>query len=207
VTGAGVQGRRSFGPVVLLGLAATGLAAVAGHKPVVRLESGALDALGAGAYADALDRLGVDDGLPLAGALALVLLAGWGVLLVTRGPVRRAVAGVLLVVSLGLVAATVVGWRQLLEGFGTDIADRIGAGAHGGAELPVETTPWLWALLAAAVLATVAAALAVVLVPSWPEMGARYDAPSATAATDKPLEERSSIDVWKSLDEGDDPTA
>lgn len=203
-----MTGRRSFGPVVLLGLASSALASVAGHKPVVRLTGEAADAVGAGAYADALDRIGVDDGLPLAGALALVLLAGWGVLLVTRGPVRRVVAGVLVAFSLGLVLASVLGWRQLLDSFPEEVVERIGAGSHGTElALAAETTGWLWALVTASVLATVAAVLAVVLTPSWPEMGSRYDAPSATAPSGKRLEERSSIDVWKSLDEGDDPTA
>lgn len=203
-----MTGRRSFGPVVLLGLAASALAAVAGHKPVVRLTGDASAVLGGGAYAEALERVGVDDGLPLAGALALLLLAGWGVLLVTRGVVRRIVAGGLVAISVGLLVATVVGWRQLLESFPADVEERVGAGSHGTElALGADTTGWLWALLAASVLAAVAAGLAVVLTPSWPEMGSRYDAPSAGAPTDKGLEERSSIDVWKSLDEGDDPTA
>lgn len=203
-----MTGRRSFGPVVLLGLASSALASVAGHKPVVRLTGDAADAVGAGAYAEAIERIGVDDGLPLAGALALVLLAGWGVLLVTRGVVRRVVAGGLVLISLGLVAATLMGWRQLLASFPDDVAERIGAGSHGTElALDAETTGWLWALVAASLLATVAAALAVVLTPSWPEMGSRYDAPSSATPTTKRLEERSSIDVWKSLDEGDDPTA
>jgi hypothetical protein len=42
-------------------------------------------------------------------------------------------------------------------------------------------------------------------------MGSRYDAPTAaatsTATPDQPVEEQSSIDIWKSLDEGEDPTA
>lgn len=200
------RGRRSFGPVVLLGLASAGLAAVAGHKPVVRLDSGQLESLGMTNVGAMLDRVGVDDGLPLAGALALVVLAGWGVLLVTRGLVRRTVAGGLLVLSAGLMAATLVGWLRLRDSFGRDVVDRLGAGSHLPEELTAQTTPWLWVLLIAGVLATVAAGLAVVLVPGWPEMGARYDAPSAAAGSRKPLEERSTIDVWKSLDEGDDPT-
>lgn len=194
-----MTGRRSFGPVVLLGVASSALASVAGHKPVVRITGDA---------ADAVERIGLDDGLPLAGALALVLLAGWGVLLVTRGPVRRVIAGGLVVISLGLLAASVLGWRQLLDSFPVDAAERLGAGSHGTElALAAGTTGWLWALVAASALATVAAALAVVLTPSWPEMGTRYDAPSAATPSEQRLEDRSSIDVWKSLDEGDDPTA
>ena len=39
--------------------------------------------------------------VPLAGALALVLLACWGVLLVTRARIRRVVAGLALLVAVG----------------------------------------------------------------------------------------------------------
>ena len=42
----------------------------------------------------------------------------------------------------------------------------------------------------------------------WPEMGSRYDAPGAAAATAAgPPEEQTSLDLWKALDEGRDPTA
>ena len=50
---------------------------------------------------------------PLAAALALVVLACWGVLLVTRGRFRRAVAVLALSPPLGLVAATVEAFFSL----------------------------------------------------------------------------------------------
>ena len=68
------------------------------------------------------------------------------------------------------------------------------------------TTPWPYLALLGAVLTVAAAAAAVRLAPSWPEMGRRYDAPDAAKPAQKPLEEQSTIDVWKSLDEGRDPT-
>ena len=50
---------------------------------------------------------------PLAAALSLVVLACWGVLLVTRGRFRRAIAVLALVAALGLVAATVEAFFNL----------------------------------------------------------------------------------------------
>ena len=43
-------------------------------------------------------------------------------------------------------------------------------------------TGWFWTAAVASVVAVVPAALAVRLVPTWPEMGSRYDAPAAAAS-------------------------
>ena len=67
---------------------------------------------------------------------------------------------------------------------------------------------------------TLAAGLAAVrFIPSWPEMGTRYDAPTGAPRTDASAAtsdgpagagpdpaEKSNRDLWKSLDEGSDPT-
>ncbi len=55
-----------------------------------------------------------------------------------------------------------------------------------------------------AVLSVVTTALAVWWVGHWPEMGSRYDAPGG--AGDAAPEDPSSLDLWKSIDEGRDPT-
>ena len=69
-------------------------------------------------------------------------------------------------------------------------------------------TVWYWAAVVGALLAGVAGALAVAWVPAWPEMGTKYDAPgSAAPAPVVPPEEQSSLDLWKAMDEGRDPTA
>ncbi len=72
-----------------------------------------------------------------------------------------------------------------------------------------EFTVWFWAAAVAAVVSVVAASLAVAWSPAWPEMGSRYDAPG-TGPEDTPTEvppgERSNLDLWKSMDEGHDPT-
>jgi hypothetical protein len=52
-----------------------------------------------------------------------------------------------------------------------------------------------------------AALAAVRFVPSWPEMGARYDAPAGARTEDEDATPKENIDIWKALDEGRDPTA
>ncbi len=191
--------RATFGPVVLLGLAGSGFAAVAGHKAMLAIPEATITA--AGGIAPTVADRSVE--FPLAGALSLVGLAAWGVLLVTRGVVRR-IAAVLALASAAGVGAVVVlgGFVQDDEAAG-DLATRLGLSAD---VVDVERTGWLWVALLCVLVAAVASAAAVRLVPSWPEMGSRYDAPSAAGAPVPESAEQSNLDLWKSLDEGHDPT-
>lgn len=189
---------------MLLGLAASGFAAVAGHRPMLRMPADRLEAIGASAYAgDDFNRIE----FPLAGALALVTLACWGVLLVTRGIVRRVVAGLATLAALGVVVVVAIGGFVQQDDAALDLGNRIGLG---GAIVPVERTPWLWVALGTGVLAVAAGLGALRLVGSWPEMGTRYDAPTGSTATAAPPPEnaadQTNLDLWKSLDEGTDPT-
>ena len=198
--------RRTFGPVVLAGVASASLAAVAGSRSWVTGSSGGFDTSADGnqAMASTLSADGASES-PLALALGLVVLACWGVLLVTRGRFRRAIAVLALVAAVGLVATTVEAWFSLpvkladalLELSGADSAD-------------TSLTIWYAVALVAALACVVTTVAAVRLVRSWPEMGTRYDAPAgaqtgAEAYTDNPPTEN--IDIWKALDEGRDPTA
>ena len=71
-----------------------------------------------------------------------------------------------------------------------------------------ELTGWYWAAAVAAVLLLATTLLAVAWAPGWPEMGSRYDAPGGDAPDrDAAPGQRSSLDLWKSMDEGRDPTA
>lgn len=129
---------------------------------------------------------------PAVTALALVALAAWGVVLVTRGWVRRGVA----------VLGALTGAGALVSGV-VALGDAP-TGTHlGGA--------WPWLGLIGAALALVAAVAAVLLAPAWPEMGRRYDAPAGAPRTATPgpedLAEADNIDLWKSITEGRDPTA
>jgi uncharacterized membrane protein (TIGR02234 family) len=185
--------RATFVPVLGLGLGAGTLVAVAGTKPWVVPSTVEGDPLGLLAEAGKM---------PLAGALGLGVLACWGVLLVTRGRVRRVVAVLGLLVAVGVVATVVVGWVTL-EG---QVTDALEASAVTGPDADVHRTGWLWAAAVGSILSVAATAAAVRFVPAWPEMGRRYDGPGTTRGSETTAEEPSSLDLWKSIDEGRDPT-
>jgi uncharacterized membrane protein (TIGR02234 family) len=189
--------RRTFAPVALLGLASAGLAAVAGHRAWVTLSASSDSEY-------SVLRLTGDDSatVPLAGALALVLLACWGVVLVTRGRVRRSVAGLAAVVSAAMVVTAVLGVGSASDGLRDDLT-RLGVD-----KVSTSVGVWFWAAAVAGLLSLAATVLGVRLVPGWPEMGSRYDAPGAQepAPVVKP-EDQSSLDLWRAMDEGRDPTA
>ncbi|MCB0894665.1 MAG: Trp biosynthesis-associated membrane protein [Nocardioides sp.] len=184
--------RRTFGPVVLLGLAAAGLTAVAGNHAVVASDASS-------------PLVTYDAHVPLATSLGLVVLACWGVVLVTRGLVRRAVAVLGVLASLGALVTVVLAWSQVSDRYASELAQ---VGVTGASTSP---TVWYWLALLGAALSVGATALAVLLAPAWPEMGSRYDAPGTGAAPDpaaaRPPEDQSSLDLWKAIDEGRDPTA
>jgi uncharacterized membrane protein (TIGR02234 family) len=190
--------RRTFGPVVVAGLATAGLVAAAGVKPWVSAEG--TTATSQGIYVGVVSIQDAEREMPLTGALALVVLAAWGVLLVTRGVVRRAVAGLGAIAALGVVACVVVGFATLPD----HVKD---AFEQGGAGRPDTVfTGWFWAAAIGGVLSVLTTLAAVRYVGAWPEMGTRYDAPGSAEPVESPLEEQSNLDLWKSLDEGHDPT-
>jgi len=192
--------RRTFGPVVLLGLAAGALSAVAGNKVWAEVADGADTGSTGAATATGLSF--TDTGqMPLAAALSLVVLAAWGVLLVTRGRVRTGVAWLGLVASLGVLATVVVGYSSTQD----DVADALRK--VGLTSVDTTVTGWFWAAAAGAVVSVVATALAVRHVRHWPAMGSRYDAPGSAPATTVTPEEASDGELWRAIDEGHDPTA
>jgi uncharacterized membrane protein (TIGR02234 family) len=187
--------RRTFAPVLLLGLAAGALSAVAGTKPWAEVTDPAVGAVALTPDAE----LGQ---MPLAGSLSLLVLAAWGVVLVTRGRVRRAVAVVGAVAAVGVLVTVVVGWSSTVADFE----------ALPGQTQPPETahTGWFWAAAVGAVLSVVATVLAVRLVPYWPAMGSRYDAPAARPAASPSVGDPGDAadgELWRAIDEGRDPTA
>ena len=190
----GDRRRRTFGPVVLVGVALAGLAAVAGNRDWVGWSAARQDPT-------SLLTISGDDvaAVPLAGALALVLLACWGVLLVTRARVRRAVASLALLVAIAMVVTGVLGQRSATDALRADLAE------IGVEDATTHLQAWFWVYLAAAVLSVAAAAAAVRLVPSWPEMSSRYDAPGAAPVTADPDDPDNSLDLWRAMDQGRDP--
>ncbi len=185
--------RRTFGPVVLVGLAAGGLTAIAGNNPAAKAEGTTAVSSGLVSY---------DAHMPLVTALGLVVLACWGVVLVTRGRVRRAVAALGAVASAGALVAALAGWAQVPDQLRDELAQ------VGVTDASVSHTAWWWAACVGALLSLVASLAAFLLAPAWPEMGSRYDAPGAAPGVpDQDPEEQTSLDLWKALDEGRDPTA
>jgi len=188
------RGRRGFGLATLAALAAGTTCAVAGTRAAVEVdaEGQAAAMVTAGtAQGDALT-------MPLVTSLALVALAAWGVLLVTRRVVRRCAAALALLASLGLLAAAAAALGDL-RGTVEDALTEVGA--TGGAGV----TGWYLAAVAGGVVLAVAAGLAVWRVPGWPEMGSRYDSPTGEERP-APTEPESALDLWKAMDEGHDPT-
>lgn len=205
--GRGAAGARgTFGPVVALGLAAGILAAVAGARPwVVDPE-----ASGDTTASDPLGLVRAAGEMPLASALSLVVLASWGVVLVTRRRVRRVLTVLGLLASLGLVVTVVTGWVMLPD----DVAAVMLEQQPGGGEPDTAVSGWFWGAAAGSLGSVVATALAVRWVPAWPEMGSRYDAP-ADGGRPAPVDPRPDtdtdtdtrdLDLWKAMDEGRDPT-
>jgi uncharacterized membrane protein (TIGR02234 family) len=190
------EARRTFGPVVLLGLASAGLAAVAGTRAWVEL-SGTTSS-SSGAMASTL-KVTAPGEMPLAAALSLVLLACWGVVLVTRGRVRRAVAGLAALSALGLLATAIAAAFTLPDSFRDQLEDIVGK-----VDFETSFTAWYAAALVGAVGSVVATLAAVRFAPSWPEMGSRYDSPTGETATE--AEPEGNLELWKALDEGRDPT-
>ncbi|MBV9831247.1 MAG: Trp biosynthesis-associated membrane protein [Marmoricola sp.] len=186
--------RSSFGPVVLLGLGSSALAAVASAKPWIGSGSGS----GTGTSDAAQTALDSGTTYPAASAVSLVLLAVWGVLLVTRGVVRRVFAVLAVVAAAALLATVLAGHSTLHPDRAGSLAQSLGrTSGHLG------WTGWFWTAAVTSVLALVAGVLAVRFVGDWPEMGRRYDAPTDAPATQAIESDR---DLWKALDEGRDPT-
>ncbi|WP_232675852.1 Trp biosynthesis-associated membrane protein [Nocardioides sp. R-C-SC26] len=187
-----------FGPTVLLGVIGGGAAAVAGNQDWVRVAGGGgrADA----AYASAVG-LTTQGSAPPVTALALVCLAAWGVLLVTRGIARRLIAWLGVVAAGGLVAVAAVAWQRTPGLVGDDIR---------GLAVDLDRTWWAHLGVAMSLAALVAAIGAARGVRRWPEMGHRYDAPSAAGSTPPAASEDgagfSHLELWRSLDEGRDPT-
>ncbi len=191
--------RRTFGPVVALGVASGALAAWAASKPWV-------DGTGADSSVDAsvsvaMTAVGEVSTSPLGTALAFVVLACWGVVLVTRGRFRRFVAALSVLAGLGYAATVLWAPFTLPDHLVEQVRRRTGATLD-----DTSLTGWYWLAVVSALLVLASTVLALRLVRTWPEMGSRYDAPAGPTATpaDQPTE---NIDIWKALDEGRDPTA
>jgi uncharacterized membrane protein (TIGR02234 family) len=175
---------RSFGPTLLAGLAGSGLGTVAATRSwaeATTRETGVRTVAAQGT-----------DVAPAVLPLALVALAVWGTVLVLRRRGRRAVA------VLGLLAGGAGAVTALLAA--PSAADQARELLGGAAVASVSTTAWPYVAAAGCLVSALAAVVAWVHAPRWPEMSARYDAPDDTSGT-------TPADWWKALDAGHDPTA
>ncbi len=180
---------------MLVGLASGALVAVAGNQAWAKAAEGQ----GIGEQVASVSVAVGEAKAPLATALALVVLAAWGVLLVTRGRFRRVISWLVAVVATGLLVAVVGAVLAAPDA----VLDAYAG--YGVTDIDVQHTAWNWLAIAGAMLSLGAAAIAVRDVGSWPQMGRRYDAPGAAEAKTDPAES-SNLDLWKAMDEGRDPT-
>lgn len=184
--------RARFGPTVLVGLASAGATALLAGRELAAPDSSS-------AVAEMAAQGTAASTLPLAQALGLVALASWGVLLVTRGVVRRLVAVLAALAAAGAAITLLLGRSTVLDGTSEALREL------GVADAGVGLTTSYWLALLASLVCLLASLVAVRAVPGWPEMGRRYDAPSA-AQQPAPTRSDEPVDLWRALDEGRDPT-
>jgi uncharacterized membrane protein (TIGR02234 family) len=138
--------------------------------------------------------------VPVLVPLALLSLAGVVGLVATRGVLRRAVGGLLVLCGLGLVGAAVGLLMDPASVVPAALRDQsLDPGLADGVSTTV--TP-AWPLVAAVsgVLVVGAGALAAGWSRRWPAMGARFEAPTGGPRPGRP------DDTWTALDRGEDPT-
>lgn len=154
---------------------------------------------------------------PLAGALGVVLLASFGAVLATRGWVRRALGGLVVVAAIVVLASAASPPDPI-----SAVEDALSAKGWTGGDYDTEVIAWRWLALAGAVCCLLAGAAVVAGGHRWPVMGSRYDAPAGTGpnpAAAKPsaaeqqatasrsdADELDETDLWRALDRGHDPT-
>ncbi|MRK02133.1 hypothetical protein GEV27_11425 [Aeromicrobium sp. S22] len=192
-----VTPRRLYGPVVLVTLAAGGLAFFAAARTWAdaKLSSEGLPPSTVGVSGT--------DAEPLVSALALVVVTAALAVLAAGPRLRRVVGALTMLVS---VLAVVVAPPS-----GSDALDR--ALRKAAEESPsftgpesigdISSTPWYAVTVLAFVVAFLLGAATIRWAGAWPTMGRRYEAPAARAAG---TEEVSDSDMWKAMDEGQDPT-
>ncbi|SDZ08829.1 trp region conserved hypothetical membrane protein [Micromonospora pattaloongensis] len=186
-----VRNRRPLTYAVLLAAVGAGLALFAATRTwavEVTVRPAPLPSVRTGQSGGAL--------MPWLPPLAVVGLAGAGAVIATRGPARRLVGGLLVLIG---VALTLGG------GYGAVAVDR---GAAGGAALA-------WPVLGAVggLLVTAAAVTTVARGRDWPAMGARYERAAgragdggAVAGPAGRVEGTGTTRAWDALDRGEDPT-
>jgi uncharacterized membrane protein (TIGR02234 family) len=195
VSGSDARLRRIYAPVVLLLLAAGGLAFLAASRTwaggVVRAE---------GLPSDTVSVTG-SDAHPAVGALAVVVVAAALAVLATGGRTRRAVGVVTVVAALAALWVVLTGHSAVDSAFLDAVRQ---SPAYTGQDVPDDAARVGWPALSVAAFAVALAlgALTTAVGQRWPTMGGRYERPARHAPTAPQTE----ADIWKALDEGRDPT-
>lgn len=189
------RSRSGVGRLLLIGLLSSALTAVASAKPwfTANLDFNALPGV-----PEADSRID----MPLALALALVVLAGWAAALVSRGRLRGVVAAITLLAQLGVLVCVAAAPFTLPD----DLRSRIA----GSEDVAVTPTAWFVVTAVAGALAAVALGLALRGLARWPTMSSRYDAPAGASGAAPAPGLAAGVDdlaLWKALDDGHDPTA
>jgi uncharacterized membrane protein (TIGR02234 family) len=192
-----MNARRLYGPSVLAALAMGGLAFFAAsrtwaHTTITSEGLASTDLATTGAQAE-----------PLISALAVVGAAGALALLAAGRRLRRLTGLLFAVVGItGLWVAPWPGSSALLDAVERQALE---SPAYVGPESIGATTSTWWYAVAAFAFAALIVVGAVVMrfCVAWPTMSSKYDAPGgssgAVAADREP-------DMWKALDDGEDPT-
>ena len=190
------KARRLYGPTVLAGLAIGGFAFLAAGRVW-----GSAQVVASGLPSDTVTVTGTE-ALPVASALALVIVAGSIAVLAASARIRRIVGAVLVITG---VVGTVLAFRYdgpLLDALSTAVKE---SPAFTGTNTPDVFSMTSLPIIVAAdfMLAAILGVLVVKYGPEWPTMGRKYDSPSARASAEDPDSES---DLWNALDDGRDPT-
>jgi uncharacterized membrane protein (TIGR02234 family) len=188
---ADVRRRSTFGPTLLLGLGSAAIATVGAGRTWAEATTTAQGTRTVAATGT--------DVAPGSLPLALVALACWGAVLVLRSRGRRVVAVLGLLAAAGAAVAVLAG-----AGDAADAAEKLLGGAS---DVTVDTSAWPVVTVVACALTAAAFAVAFVHAPRWPEMSGRYDAPAERGDAAHPAESMSDTELWRALDDGQDPTA
>lgn len=198
-----LRSRRSYAPVLLVGLVAAGAVALAVSRTWVTATAAPaglprITATVSGAEIE-----------PLVAALGFVLLAGTAAVIASRGLGRRLVGMVLVASACLAVVLTVT------SGSGdAQPAARAALSARGwsGGPYDTATSVWWWVACAGSAVCVLVGLAVTWAAGVWPVMGDRYASPGAAsesavdAARTNDADDLTEAQLWRALDEGHDPT-
>lgn len=139
--------------------------------------------------------------VPVASALGLVALAGFGAVLATRGTLRRAVGALVAAVSVVVAALTARPPAAMALARSELAAHGWSSGAY-----DVDGSGWRWLVLSGAVAGVVAGLTVLRRGAQWSSLGPEYDAPSSPSRQEGVSHELTEAEVWREIDAGRDPT-